>query len=152
MSKIINKKAFEQPNLGVFYLVPDPKTEKYTIYSEISDSALHLLLWDNVELLLRRRFKREVGDVYRGIPRGRVQEKTSKRWVVGHGNDFNLDYYKDDIISEFNLRDAEDAGLVDWEYTAHETMIEKEKKQVEETLDIVLTKDGFKKTKLKRKK
>ena len=47
--------------------------------------------------------------------------------------------------------DAEDAGLVDWEFTDHETMISREKEQVEKTFGIKLTKDGFKKLTPKKK-
>jgi hypothetical protein len=149
----MDKKAFEEPEVGVFYLVPDPKTKKYTLHSEFGDNALHLVLWDKIVYILQLRFKKDVGEGYRGIPRGRVQLNSSgvsaKRWMVSHGNDFSFEKYKDEIISEFKLRDAEDLGLVDWEMSEHETMMSNDKKVVEKTLGIKLTKDGFNKVKVK---
>jgi len=151
----MNKKSMQEPEIGVFYLVPEPKSLKYTIYSDFGDSSLHLFLWEKISLILQNRFKKEAPDAYRGLPRGRVQVSSSgasqKRWLVGHGNDFSLDKYKGEIISQFELRDAEDAGLVDWEFTDHETMISREKEQVEKTFGIKLTKDGFKKLTPKKK-
>lgn len=152
----MDKKAFEEPELGVFYLVPDPKNSKFSLYSEFGDNSLHLLLWDKIREKLQMRFKNDPGDSYRGIPRGRVQLSSSgasqKHWLVSHGDDFNLNAYKSDIISEFNLRDAEDAGLVDWQYSSHETMSNVEKQQVEKLLNIKLTKDGFAKQIVKKQK
>lgn len=89
-----HKKAFENPDTGVFYLVPNPKTGKYTIYVELDrpdNSSAHLMLWDSIVELLRRRFRDKsvevLQDNYRGLPRGRIMELNGS-WVVGHGKDF----------------------------------------------------------------
>lgn len=136
----MNKKAFETPRTGVFYLVPDPKTNKYTIYSEYEENgteALHIILWDSIVSLLRRRFRDKSVDLlednYRGLPRGRVMEKGN--WVVAWGQDFP-DEYKSDVILDFNLGDAQSIGKVEWEFQNHETMQAHDKKVVEKILGI----------------
>ncbi|MDD5650893.1 MAG: hypothetical protein PHF86_10840, partial [Candidatus Nanoarchaeia archaeon] len=112
------KKAFEKPKTGVFYLVPDPKTGNYTIYSEHDDEgneAVHLMLWDTIVNLLRRRYRDKavelIEDNYRGLPRGRIMESGENQWVVAWGEDFP-DQYKLDVISDFKLGDAKAIGKV----------------------------------------
>lgn len=145
----MNKKAFERPKTGVFYMVPDPKTGKYTIYSEFDEEgveAVHLMLWDSIVNLLRRRFRDKpvdiVEDHYRGLPRGRIMENGTNQWVVAWGEDFP-DSYKSDVISDFRLRDAQEIDKVTWEFQDHETMQANDKKTVEKTLDITMTPQGF---------
>lgn len=144
------KKAFERPKIGVFYLVPDPKTGKYTIYSEYDDEgqeAVHLMLWDSIVSLLKRRFRDKAVDIvedhYRGLPRGRIMENGNNEWLIAWGKDFP-DEYKSDVISDFRLGDAQGIGKVKWEYQAHETMQANDKKTVEKILGITMTPQGFK--------
>lgn len=143
----MEKKAFEPPKLGVFYMVPDPKTGKYTIYSEEGDEAVHLMLWDSIVNLLRRRFRDKpvdiISDNYRGLPRGRIMENGPNEWKVAWGNDFPEEY-KSDVISEFSMGDAKSLGKVTWEFQDHETMQARDKKAVEKTLGITMTPQGFK--------
>jgi hypothetical protein len=146
------KKAFEKPKTGVFYLVPDPKTGNYTIYSEHDDEgneAVHLMLWDTIVNLLRRRYRDKavelIEDNYRGLPRGRIMESGENQWVVAWGEDFP-DQYKLDVISDFKLGDAKAIGKVRWEFQDHETMQANDKKVVEKTLGITMTPQGFKQT------
>lgn len=146
-----NKKAFERPKTGVFYLVPDLKSGKYTIYSEFSENgeeALHLMLWDSIVDLLRRRFRDKsvanLEDYYRGLPRGRIIDNGDS-WIVAWGKDFP-DTYKSDIVSEFNLGDAQSIGKVSWEFQNHETMQANDKRNVEKSLGITISPEGFKKT------
>jgi hypothetical protein len=143
------KKAFEKPKLGVFYLVPEPKSGKYTIFSELEEDgadAVHLMLWDSVVELLRRRFRDKsvdiISDNYRGLPRGRIMEAGENQWKVAWGNDFP-DEYKSDVISEFRLGDAQSLGKLLWEFQEHETMQAGDKKVVEKTLGITMSPQGF---------
>jgi len=145
------KKAFEQPKNGVFYLVPDPKSKKYTIYSEYDDGeseAVHLVLWDSIVSLLRRRFRDKnvdlIEDNYRGLPRGRIMQN-SNEWIVAWGEDFPEEY-KQDVLLEFKLDDAQAIGKVKWEFQDHETMQANDKRIVEKTLGITMTPKGFKQT------
>ena len=150
----MEKKAFERPETGVFYLVPDPKIGKYSIRSHYdSDNdgqSAHLMLWDTIIKILSLKFKGKFVDGleqdYTGIPRGRIVESGTNMWTVQHGNDFPLKEYKSDIVSEFKLYDAEAIGKVSWEFNSHETMAPREKKNVERTLGITITPAGFKKT------
>jgi hypothetical protein len=149
-----NKKAFERPEVGAFYMVPDPKTNKYTILSAFDtpgEDSAHFFLWDEVKKVLQARFKNAdmdyINDTYQGIPRGRVSERSSKDWLVLHGNDFPLEEYKADILSEYKLQDAESLGKVLWVVENHEKMNQREKESVEKTLGIVITPKGFKKGK-----
>lgn len=142
----MKKESFERPEAGPFYLIPDPKSKKYTLMSEFEkpgNEQVHLFLWDKVVEVLRRRFKKEAGDTYRGLPRGRVINNNDNNWIVTHGNDFPLSEYKDDIISEFKLRDAVNLGKVKWEYTSHETMSKEDKEDVERVLGIKINAKGF---------
>lgn len=143
------KKALERPETGVFYLVPNPKSRKYTIYAEVDspdNDAAHLLLWESIVELLRRRFRNKQVDVlqdnYRGLPRGRVME-LSGSWAIGYGKDFPLAEYKHEILAEFKLYDYEAIGKVMWEFQDHETMQAGDKKAVESTLGIIMTPTGF---------
>jgi len=145
-----NKKAFEKPKTGVFYLVPDPKTKKYTIYSEYDEDgneAVHLMLWDSIVNILRRRFRNKFIDIiednYRGLPRGRIMESGVNKWIIAWGEDFP-DEYKQDVIKDFNLIDAQAINKVNWEFQNHETMQANDKKTVENTLGITITPQGFK--------
>ena len=149
------KKAYEKPKSGVFYMVPDPKRESsYTLYSEIQEEsgkdALHLFLFDKVRKLLELRFKldlQEIQDDYMGIPRGRIIEPSSPQgnWLVTHGGDFSLNKYREEIISEFSLRDAVDLGKVKYEVDPHEKMAPKDQKKIEYALGIEFTPTGWKK-------
>jgi len=148
--KVTEKKAFEKPDTGIFYLIPDPKTLRYTLWADVDypgHEVSHMMSWDKVVELLRRRFRGKYVDIisnnYRGLPRGRVTE-TSGGWIVGHGNDFQLGEFKHEILSEFKLYDAEAIGKVSWEYQDHETMQALDKKEVESILGITLSKTGFK--------
>lgn len=145
------KKAFEKPETGPFYLIPDPKTGKYTMFSgfdEPGKEEVHLFIWSSVIEILRRRFKGadvdSLEDMYRGLPRGRIMLTGENSWVVGHGNDFPLSEYKNEIISEFKLRDAENINKVAWDFNSHETMIKPHKAAVESALGITITPQGFK--------
>jgi hypothetical protein len=148
----MEKKAFERPKLGVFYLVPDPKTNKYTIYSEYDEDeneAVHLNLWDSIVSLLKRRYRDKNVDIfednYRGLPRGRVMETGENQWIIAWGEDFPNEY-KSDIISDFHLGDAQSINKVRWEFQNHETMQANDKKAVEKVLGITISPEGFKQT------
>jgi hypothetical protein len=127
------KKAFERPETGPFYMVPDPKSGKYTIYVSFDSNPdipgdeerpiatwgnLHLYLWDRIVELLRRRFRNSSVDIlstdYRGLPRGRVTIKGTNAWIVAWAEDFPLEEYKREIFSEFRLGDAEAINKVTW--------------------------------------
>ena len=147
--KNIIKKSFERPETGPFYLIPDPRSEKYTLLSGFDNPGneeVHLFLWDKVINILRIRFKKSsvdlIKDHYRGLPRGRVID-SGNSWIVAHGSDFPLEQYKNEIISEFKLRDAIEISKVKWEYDSHETMDVSEKKEVEKILKISISKTGF---------
>jgi len=144
------KKAFQRPEVGPLYLVPDPKSNKYFVYASFDtpgNEEVHLFLWAKVIELLRRRFKKAPVDSlensYRGLPRARVMESGDRLWVVAHGSDFPLEKYKDEIISEFGLRDAVNINKVRWEHDPHETMDKAEKADVEAVLKIKMTPSGF---------
>ena len=155
----ILKEAFERPETGVFYFIPDIKSKKFTILSSFDNSEdfqedfqedlynLHITLWDKVINILRIRFKKSVveilSDSYRGLPRGRVTVSGSN-WLVTHGGDFSVNEYKMDIISEFKLRDAHSLGKVKFEHSYHESMTSTDKKQVEKVLKIELSPSGLK--------
>lgn len=147
------RKAYEQPKAGVFYMVPDPKKiGTYTIYSEVQEDrgVAHLFLFDKVRKILESRFKVGLGaafDAYMGIPRGRIVEPRDihGNWLVTHGGDFPLDKYRDEILSEFSLRDAVELGKVKYEIDPHEKMGPKDKKQIENALKIEITPTGWKK-------
>jgi hypothetical protein len=145
------KKSFERPETGPFYLIPDPKTGKYTLLASFDSPGkdeVHLFLWSSVIEILRRRFKNSdvdlLADKYRSLPRGRVMAKGDHEWVVGHGRDFPLDQYKSEIISEFKLSDAESINKLEWEFSNHETMSRNEKAEMENILGIAITPQGFK--------
>lgn len=149
------KKAFERPETGVYYLVPDPKTGKYSILSQYDRhdaDSMHLFLWDQVVKMLRMRFKKSlvesISDSYRGLPRGRIVYKNDE-WIVAHGEDFPMSEYKHDIISEFNLGDADHIGKLSWQKDSHETMSANEKSDVEKILGVTITPKGFQTKKTK---
>lgn len=141
------KKSFERPQTGVYYLIPDPKSNKYTILSAFDEpgkGSLHLFLWKEAHAILSRRFKNadDLEDAYTSIPRGRIIERNNE-WVVAHGDDVPLATYRGDILSEFSLNDANAIGKVHWEVDAHEKMNAREKKMAEKTLGITYTAEGF---------
>jgi len=147
----MEKRAFEQPEIGIFYLVPNPKTKIYTILSAFDrpgEDSAHYFLWDEVVKTLRFRFKKAnvdgIQDSYQGLPRGRISIKGTNYWVVLHGDDFPLQEYKSDIVSEFKLMDAESINKVSWAVETHEKMNPNEKKRVEEVLGISISPSGFK--------
>jgi len=146
----MKKKSFEHPEIGAFYMVPDPQTRKYTIKSEYDipghDSS-HFFLWPEVVKILGSRFKKAnigmIHDSYTGIPRGRVSVTSDNRVLVLHGDDFPLSEYKSDIMLEYKLHDSDSIGKVSWVVEAHEKMGSSEKKLVEETLGIKFSPIGF---------
>jgi len=146
------KRAFERPEIGVFYLIPDIKSGIYSILSEYDrpgkDSA-HYFLWDEVIKILRIRFKKSdidiIRDSYQGLPRGRISTRDEKSWVILHGGDFPIAKYKPDILGEFKLNDADSIGKVSWTIDNHEKMNSNEKKLVEDVLGILISNSGFKK-------
>ena len=145
------KKAFEKPETGPFYLIPNPKTGRYTILSSFDTPGkdeVHLFLWSQAVEILRRRFRDIavdiVADSYQGLPRGRVMENGEHGWIIGHGKDFPLDQYRLDIISEFKLTDAVSINKVEWQFSNHEAMSPNEKAEVENVLGIIITPQGFK--------
>jgi len=134
-------------------LIPDAKKEgEYTLYSEIQEDGgedvVHLFLFDKVKKVMGSRFKKDLSDLdaYTGIPRGRVMEPATANgtWRIGIGNDFPLEKYKSDILSEFSMQDANSIGHVKFEYDAHEVMNVREKKEVEGILGIDISPDGWK--------
>jgi hypothetical protein len=144
------KKAFQKPETGPFYLVPDPKSKKYIVLSafdEPGNEEVHLFLWAQAIEMLRRRFRKadvdSLEENYRGIPRGRVIEKASNQWVVAHGKDFPIEAYKSDIFAEYKLNDVDGMGKVAWEYDPHEAMIGTDKELVQGELNIKFTPTGF---------
>lgn len=149
------KKAYERPKAGVFYMVPDPKkVGTYTLYSELQEEGgedvAHLFLFDKVRRVLESRFKVNLDDTfdaYTGIPRGRIIEPSDLHgnWLVTHGGDFPLDKYRNDIISEFSLRDAVELRKVKYEIDPHEKMGPKDRKEIESALKIEITPTGWKK-------
>jgi len=150
------KRAFERPETGPFYLIPNPKTGKYTIFSGFDSPGkdeVHIFLWSSVIEILRRRFRNSdvdlITDDYRGLPRGRIMTKRDNAWIIGHGRDFPIDLYKSEIVSEFKLADAETINKIEWEFTAHETMDRNDKAEVENAIGIIITPQGFK---LKKRK
>jgi hypothetical protein len=151
------KKSYEEPTAGVFYLIPNLKTGKYEIYSQFEDAGepvVHLFLWESVVRKIRLMNKVDIdpiSDLYRGLPRGRVIAPSSRDglWIVGWGNDFPLAQYKSDIISDFQLGDADSIHHVKFEHQVHEEMILSHKKAVEKLLGIEMSPTGFKKIKKK---
>ena len=150
----MEKRAYQEPTAGVFYLVPNKKTGQYEMVSEFEEpgkDVVHLFLWDHVVKKIQMKSKvsiDSIADSYRGLPRGRIIAPHSRdgRWVIGWGNDFPLANYKSDIISEFQLGDADGLGHVQFEHQAHEEMISRHKKDVEKLLGIEITSAGFKVT------
>jgi len=147
----MNKKSFEHPEIGAFYLVPDPKTGKYTItsaYDKPGKDSTHFFLWAEVVKILKQRFKKakidKIKDSYTGIPRGRVSMTLKNTVVVLHGDDFPLVEYKSDIMSEYKLHDTHSIGKLSWAFEPHESMGSAEKGLVEDTLGIEISKTGFK--------
>lgn len=142
-----NKKAYEPPESGVFYMIPNPKTGKYTIYSQQGDEALHLVLWNSICTKLQMSWKINEDlfePYYTGLPRGRIALDTrTNDWIVGIGNDFPVKEYRDDIIKEFNMRDTDNIGKVKFELQDHEKMSPSHKKHVEELLGIKMSPTGF---------
>lgn len=151
MRQKMDKKAFTQPEIGVFYLVPDPKTKKYSLVSEFDkpghDSA-HFFLWERVARLLKDKFKKKdvapIWDTYTGLPRGRISTGQKNEWLVLHGDDFPMDEYKSEILSEFSLNDANSIGKVKWVIEPHEKMGKSDQSAVEKVLGISIDKKGFK--------
>jgi hypothetical protein len=149
----LQKKAYEEPKSGIFYMIPDIKTKKYHIYSEIAEpgeDVAHLLLWDKICIKLQMATKisaESFEPYYTGIPRGRIIAPYSRdgSWIIAIGNDFPFIEYKNDILSEFNMHDAESLGKVKAEFQAHEKMNPDHKKHVEKILGIEMTSTGFKK-------
>jgi len=144
------KKAYERPNPGIFYMIPNPKKPgSYTIFSEIEEtnkSTAHLFLWDKVSKIVENRFKKEVSpDAYTGMPRGRVIEPPDLQgvWLVAHGGDFPIEKYKSDIFSDFSLQDAHGIGKVKFVIDGHEKMGASDKKEVEEDLGIIYNPTGW---------
>jgi hypothetical protein len=146
------KKAYEHPKSGIFYMIPDPrKLGSYTVYSELQeeqgDPVTHIFLFKRVLQILSSRFKKDLEDVdaYTGIPRGRIIEPNDihGNWLITHGADFPIDKYKDEIISDFSLRDAVAIGKVKYEVTAHEKMSNKDRKEMESLLGIEFTSTGW---------
>jgi hypothetical protein len=147
------RKAYQEPVGGVYYFVPNPKTGRYDIVSEQEtpgEEVLHLFLWNRVVQLLGMRFKKKgvegLSDSYRGLPRGRVLNPGDRKgtWIVAHGADVSLDRYKSQIISDFQLGDAEGLGKVRFERDTHETMDPRDKALTEKTLGIKLEPEGMK--------
>lgn len=142
------KKAYEEPKAGVFYLIPNIKTGRYEMYSqfeEAGEDVAHLFLWDSVLRKIQMMYKKDSGvieDEYRGIPRGRIIGPSSRdgNWIVAWGSDFPLAQYRGDIISEFQLGDADK-----FEHENHEEMMKNHKNAVEKFLGIEMTPTGFKK-------
>jgi len=142
------KKA-QHPRPGIFYMVPDAKKPgKYILVSEEGSESLHLYLFDHVTKMLERSFKKiSVSDAYTGVPRGRVIEPSLRQgdWIIAHGNDFALNEYRSDILSEFGLSDLDSMGKVRFEVDPHEKMGVREKELIEKDLGIVYTREGWKK-------
>jgi hypothetical protein len=148
----MEKKTYEQPKAGIFYLIPDSKKEgSYTFYSQVQEKpghdVSHLFLFDKVKQILEMRFKVSLDDPYTGIPRGRIIEPPDLRgnWIVAHGGDFPLEKYKEDILKDFNLRDALEQDKVKFEIDPHEKMDRSEKEEIQNILGIKYTNEGWKK-------
>lgn len=156
------KKTFEKPKTGIFYLVPDNRNNlgKYSIYYQLDEETenpdfnLHLELWENkITKLLEIRFKNATinFDDYGGLPRGRVVERGNE-WIIAWGNNFSKETYEKDILYEFNLRDANGQGKVKWEIDSHEVFDKISKDNIESSLGIKLTPEGFETIPTKTKK
>lgn len=149
----MEKKSYERPQAGVFYLVPDPaRRGKYTILSEVEEGGndpVHLFLFDKAKRLLSMRFKVDLDgcDCYTGIPRGRIMEPKDRQgdWIVAHGGDFPLDEYRGDIFSDFSLHDAAQIGKVRFVVENHEKMDRSDREEIEASLGIKFTPTGWKK-------
>jgi hypothetical protein len=137
-------------------MVPDPKrVGDYTLFSELQEQGgedvAHLFLFTKVKQLLEMRFKvffDDYFDAYTGVPRGRITELADNSWVVLHGEDFPLNKYKSQILSEFSLEEPEKIGKVKFEFDKHEEMTVSEKRAVEDALKIKYTPEGW----IKKKK
>lgn len=151
------KKAYEQPKAGIFYMIPDLKSGKYDLYPQFEENGeevTHLFLWDQVAKKLQLRSKIDESSFlphYQGIPRGRIIApfKAQDTWIIGIGGDFPLEQYKQQILSDFNLSDAFAAGKVKFEVQDHEKMNVNDKKTIEALLGIEMNPSGIK---LKKKK
>jgi hypothetical protein len=90
------KKAYEEPKAGIFYMIPNLKTGLYSIYSEVSEpgeDVAHLLLWSKICIKLQMATKIDAESFepfYTGIPRGRIIAPYSREdsWIIAIGNDF----------------------------------------------------------------
>jgi hypothetical protein len=146
------RKAYEKPKPGIFYMVPEPKKEgSYEVHSELQEDSkdvLHIFLFDKIKRILEKKFKRNMihaYDSYMGLPRGRVIEPPDSQgeWIVAYGGDFPLNKYREDIISDFSLRDAQELGKVKFEVDPHEKMAPKDRKEVEKALGIRFMANGW---------
>ena len=132
-------------------MVPDPRTKKYDVYTQLEEPGedpTHLFLWDQVSRLLASRFKVNqalIEDTYTGIPRGRViaTPDFAGMWIIAHGNDINLAVYRNDILHEFGLIQLDQYKKVSWQHDPHENMSAQEKKAVEAACKFKLTPIGI---------
>ena len=155
------KKALTEPSPGIYYMVPDPKTNKYEVYTQIEEPGtdpVHLYFWDHVSKLVASRFKvsqEDISDAYTGIPRGRVIVPVDRTgmWIIVHGNDNDLAAYGAAILYEFGLTELATLNKVRWEHDTHENMMPHERGLVESVCGIRITKTGIlpAPVKLKRK-
>jgi hypothetical protein len=142
------KRALPEPKPGIYYMVPDPKTKKYEVYSQIEEPGedpVHLYLWDRIAKILTARFGVPELDAYRGLPRGRVMAPSERTglWIIAHGNDIDLNIYGPEILSEFGLRDSTTLNKILWEHDSHEEMSIREKSMVETACKFKFTKTGI---------
>lgn len=103
-----------RPQIGIYWWLPTPDGDwELDVYyaSSLRGMPLHYRVWpqhviDRLAVLWDRdpnELRREIGDCYAGLPRGRV-DKAREGYLIYHGGDAPVANPMPKIMSAFNLR------------------------------------------------
>lgn len=114
-------KSSKKEYTGSYYWIPRPDSRwELDIYpdQEFSDNR-HSFIWQKYVLphlaviwgIEPSTLRRNLANYYASLPRGRVLD-VGERFIIYHGNDTPVKYWKDKVVNAFNLRSADKSGLV----------------------------------------
>lgn len=143
----------KKPQTGAYWWLPTPDGDwELDIYydSEFAGNTQHIdmwrkyvvdrlaILWDKDPKVLRR----QIGDHYTGLPRGRVGKAMGK-YVVSHGEDVPVRNGMKKVVNAFNLGTLVRAGKVDVSPDIHENMSAGDPEAVQKALGVDLGLQGI---------
>ena len=114
------KRVAMKPSTGIYYWLPHLRSLALKAWTTEEGGELHLDQWNKYICPMLAEIHgvdaTQLHDLYRSIPRGRVDHMGGNRYIVSHGDDMNSADWKNRVKSAFGLLNME----VEFVHESHE--------------------------------